>query len=218
MFAFRIIVDIALKALSPAINDPTTAMLLDQVHRLLRMVGQRKLRGEVIVDGQRAGASHLPHPKLGTLRSSRLQRDSRLRRGQLAGRAPHARDAREPPQDAAGTPPRRAGHRTRLAGLGDPNEFHPSRGTRAGPYSRFAGVGGFDEGGYRNCGSQNPRRAVAPIAPLPKQTRPRWTKSARSNHFERHQSPLRRCGWLRGRRGGSGLAWLADAPHGGLDG
>jgi uncharacterized membrane protein len=51
MFAFRIIVDIALKALSPAINDPTTAVLaLDQVHRLLRMVGQRKLRGEVIVD------------------------------------------------------------------------------------------------------------------------------------------------------------------------
>ncbi len=54
MFAFRIIVDIALKALSQAINDPTTAVLaLDQVHRLLRMVGQRKLRGEVIVDASR---------------------------------------------------------------------------------------------------------------------------------------------------------------------
>jgi uncharacterized membrane protein len=51
MFAFRIIVDIALKALSPAINDPTTAVLaLDQVHRLLRLVGLRKLRGEVILD------------------------------------------------------------------------------------------------------------------------------------------------------------------------
>jgi len=51
MFAFRIIVDIALKALSPAINDPTTAVLaLDQVHRLLRKVGGRKLRGEVILD------------------------------------------------------------------------------------------------------------------------------------------------------------------------
>jgi len=51
MFAFRIIVDIALKALSPAINDPTTAVVaLDQVHRLLRMVGRRKLRGEVILD------------------------------------------------------------------------------------------------------------------------------------------------------------------------
>ena len=52
MFAFRIIVDIALKALSPAINDPTTAVLaLDQVHRLLRVVGRRRLRGEVILDG-----------------------------------------------------------------------------------------------------------------------------------------------------------------------
>ncbi len=51
MFAFRIIVDIALKALSPAVHDPTTAVLaLDQVHRLLRLVGRRKLRGEVIVD------------------------------------------------------------------------------------------------------------------------------------------------------------------------
>jgi uncharacterized membrane protein len=51
MFAFRIIVDIALKALSPAINDPTTAVLaLDQVHRLLRLLGKRELRGEVLND------------------------------------------------------------------------------------------------------------------------------------------------------------------------
>jgi uncharacterized membrane protein len=43
-FAFRIIVDIASKALSPAINDPSTAVLaLDQLHRLLRWVGGRKL-------------------------------------------------------------------------------------------------------------------------------------------------------------------------------
>ncbi len=51
MFAFRILTDIALKALSPAINDPTTAVLaLDQIHRLLREVGRRRLRGEVIAD------------------------------------------------------------------------------------------------------------------------------------------------------------------------
>ncbi len=43
-FAFRIIVDIASKALSPAINDPTTAVLaLDQLHHLLREVGLRHL-------------------------------------------------------------------------------------------------------------------------------------------------------------------------------
>jgi uncharacterized membrane protein len=55
MFAFRIIADIALKALSPAINDPTTGVLaLDQLNRLLRVVGRRRLRSETIAD--RAGA------------------------------------------------------------------------------------------------------------------------------------------------------------------
>jgi uncharacterized membrane protein len=43
-FAFRIIVDIANKALSPAINDPTTAVLaIDQIHRMLLLVGRRRL-------------------------------------------------------------------------------------------------------------------------------------------------------------------------------
>jgi uncharacterized membrane protein len=51
VFAVRIVVDIALKALSPAINDPTTAVLaIDQVHRLLRVVGKRRLRGDTVVD------------------------------------------------------------------------------------------------------------------------------------------------------------------------
>jgi len=51
MFALRILVDIALKALSPAINDPTTAVLaIDQVHRLMRLIGRRQLRGEIIAD------------------------------------------------------------------------------------------------------------------------------------------------------------------------
>jgi uncharacterized membrane protein len=44
LFAFRILVDIANKALSPAINDPTTAVLsIDQIHHLLRDVGKRNL-------------------------------------------------------------------------------------------------------------------------------------------------------------------------------
>jgi len=42
--AFRIIVDIAAKGLSPAINDPTTAVLaIDQIHHLLRKIGKRRL-------------------------------------------------------------------------------------------------------------------------------------------------------------------------------
>ena len=50
-FAFRVIVDIAIKALSKAINDPTTAVLaIDQLHRLLRMVGRRHLHDDRITD------------------------------------------------------------------------------------------------------------------------------------------------------------------------
>jgi uncharacterized membrane protein len=43
-FAFRILVDIANRALSPAVNDPTTAVLaLDQLDNLLRFLGKRRL-------------------------------------------------------------------------------------------------------------------------------------------------------------------------------
>lgn len=53
LFAFRILLDIALKALSKAINDPTTATLaIDQLHRLLRAVGKRKLSSEQILDAK----------------------------------------------------------------------------------------------------------------------------------------------------------------------
>jgi uncharacterized membrane protein len=49
LFALRILVDIAIKALSAAINDPTTAVLaIDQLHRLLRRAGGRNLRTESI--------------------------------------------------------------------------------------------------------------------------------------------------------------------------
>jgi uncharacterized membrane protein len=57
-FAFRVVVDIAIRALSPAINDPTTAVLaIDQLHRMLRMVGKRNLRTDEIVD--RSGSVRL---------------------------------------------------------------------------------------------------------------------------------------------------------------
>ena len=52
-FAFRIMVDIANKALSPAINDPTTAVLaLDQIHYLLMHVGKRRLAADQIHDAR----------------------------------------------------------------------------------------------------------------------------------------------------------------------
>ena len=51
LFAIRILVDIAIKALSAAINDPTTAVLaIDQLHRLLRSAGRRNLRTDYVLD------------------------------------------------------------------------------------------------------------------------------------------------------------------------
>jgi len=50
-FGLRIIVDIAIKALSPAINDPTTAVLaIDQLHHLLHLLGTRQLDTGVVRD------------------------------------------------------------------------------------------------------------------------------------------------------------------------
>ncbi len=48
-FGFRIIVDVASKALSPAINDPTTGVLaVDQLHQLLALVAGRRLDTGVV--------------------------------------------------------------------------------------------------------------------------------------------------------------------------
>jgi uncharacterized membrane protein len=50
-FGFRVIVDIASKGLSPAINDPTTAVLsIDRIHHLLRHIGKRRLDGGKVRD------------------------------------------------------------------------------------------------------------------------------------------------------------------------
>jgi len=58
LFALRILVDIAIKALSPAINDPTTAVLaIDQIQRLLRRAGRREFRSDYVAG--RDGALHV---------------------------------------------------------------------------------------------------------------------------------------------------------------
>ena len=60
-FAFRIMVDVAARALSPAVNDPTTAVLaLDQVHRLLRHAGAKNLDNARVRD--EAGTLRLAFP------------------------------------------------------------------------------------------------------------------------------------------------------------
>ncbi len=52
-FGFRIIVDVAIRALSPAINDPSTAVhALDEIHILLRRIGAKDLGDGRILDSE----------------------------------------------------------------------------------------------------------------------------------------------------------------------
>jgi uncharacterized membrane protein len=62
-FALRILVDIAIKALSPAVNDPTTAVqALDQIEDLLIRLGHCQLEIGGICDDQGAARMIVPFP------------------------------------------------------------------------------------------------------------------------------------------------------------
>ena len=62
-YALRLLVDIAIKALSPAINDPTTAVqALDQIEDLLIRMGRRDLDVGGIRDAQGALRVVVPYP------------------------------------------------------------------------------------------------------------------------------------------------------------
>ncbi|HSV22955.1 MAG TPA: DUF2254 domain-containing protein [Xanthobacteraceae bacterium] len=60
-YPIRLLVDVAIKALSPAINDPTTAVqTIDEIEDLLRRLGRRKLDAGYAIDGK--GALRLVFP------------------------------------------------------------------------------------------------------------------------------------------------------------
>ena len=62
-YPLRLLVDIAIKALSPAINDPTTAVqALDQIEDLLRRLGRRALDAGCVRDDQGALRLIFPTP------------------------------------------------------------------------------------------------------------------------------------------------------------
>ena len=62
-FGLRIIVDIAIRALSPAINDPTTAVqALDRIQILLRRIGERDLGDGWISDCEGRPRLKVPAP------------------------------------------------------------------------------------------------------------------------------------------------------------
>jgi hypothetical protein len=95
----RIVIDFGLRALSPAINDPTTAVLaLGQLHRMLRMVGLRHLRTDELLDESKGD---LPDAELGGFRPSRILRNSQMRLKQPTGRAAFACHDREPSGNVA---------------------------------------------------------------------------------------------------------------------
>lgn len=52
-FAVRVMVDVAIRALSAAINDPTTAVqVLDHLEDLLRLIGSTPLHGRLVFTDQ----------------------------------------------------------------------------------------------------------------------------------------------------------------------
>ena len=62
-YAIRLVVDIAIKALSPAVNDPTTAVqALDQLEDLLRRLGRRRLEVGALLGADGALRLVVPHP------------------------------------------------------------------------------------------------------------------------------------------------------------
>ena len=59
-YALRLLVDIAIRALSPAVNDPTTAVsTLDEIDALLRQLGHSRLEDHQVVDDE--GVVRLVH-------------------------------------------------------------------------------------------------------------------------------------------------------------
>ena len=64
-FALRIMVDIAIRALSPAVNDPTTAtQMLNHIGVLLYPLGSRRSLGNGVREGRRRDTARGPHPQL----------------------------------------------------------------------------------------------------------------------------------------------------------
>ena len=62
-YAIRLLVDIAIRALSPAVNDPTTAVqALDQIGDLLLRLAKRQLRTELCRDGEGVLRLVVPSP------------------------------------------------------------------------------------------------------------------------------------------------------------
>ena len=91
-YAMRLVVDIAIKALSPAINDPTTAVqALDQIEDLLIRLGQRQLDIGHYRDDQGTLRLVVPFPSWEDFLRLGLDEIRSYGAKQCAGDAPHER-------------------------------------------------------------------------------------------------------------------------------
>ena len=132
-FGVRQLVDLAAKALSPGINDPTTAVqAIDQLHDLLRRLARRPMPSGADDRRRRRRAARVHEHGLGGLRLAGDRRDPHLRREQPAGPATPAQHARGPPVDHRRTASGAASRTDAVAGgrrrAGVPGRAGPARG------------------------------------------------------------------------------------------
>ena len=139
-FALRIMVDIANKALSPAINDPTTAVLaLDQIHRMLMYIGQRHLDAGQAYDAQGRLRLCYGTPVWGDFVSLAVTEIRHFGANSIQVAPPAPSPARASAACLARTAKGAAGARTRLAPEGNATCFSRRRRSRPGGGGRFAG-------------------------------------------------------------------------------
>jgi hypothetical protein len=73
-YSIRLLVDIAIRALSPAINDPTTALqAIDQIEDLLRRISQCDLQARHFEGHRGCASSHRTNANLGRLFGARVR-------------------------------------------------------------------------------------------------------------------------------------------------
>ena len=83
-FAFRLLVDIANKALSPAVNDPTTAVqAIDQIEELLSLLATRRLGVGVVGDAEGVPRFAYPTPLWGDYLALSVDEIRRYGRGSI---------------------------------------------------------------------------------------------------------------------------------------
>ena len=139
-FAIRMMVDIANKALSAAVNDPTTAVqVLDHIGEVLGHIGMTDLDARTKLAGADPPAGRDGDSPLGGLRDARTHRDPRVRCNLGADHATTPSTARGPSRDRTArapttgrrrAPPTRRHRRPRLARLRRPRPRERGRPPR----------------------------------------------------------------------------------------